>query len=189
MPTTAQQAALEKAGARTAFFAQFHFASNTLRLSNLNFTVAWGGYEWAGLGSLSGIGDIEESDGLEPRSLTFTLNTPAELAIAVGPVEEYRGRRAKLYRCPLDEQFRLIDTPEACWSGIMDMISVGFDDNGAAQIALKCETSAFGLKRRPALRMNAAQQKKRYPGDTGFDYLNDLIARPSLWLSKRFQQI
>jgi hypothetical protein len=44
------------------------------------------------------------------------------------------------------------------------------------------------LKRQPALRLNAAQQKKRYPTDTGFDYLTDLIANPQVWLSKKFQR-
>jgi hypothetical protein len=70
----------------------------------------------------------------------------------------------------------------------MDTVVVGVDGEQGKAI-LKCETSAYGLKRRPSLRLNAAQQKQKYPTDTGLDYLTDLIANPQLWLSKKFQQI
>jgi len=122
--------------------------------------------------------------------MMFGLNVTnvSLLALALGTVEDYRGRAAKLYFCPLDENGVLIDTPELCWRGIMDVMSIGVDGE-EGQITLKCETSAYGIKRRASLRLNAAQQKQRYPTDTGFDYLTDLIANPQMWLSKKFQQI
>jgi hypothetical protein len=189
MTTAAQDAELAKAVTRTVYFVEFQFASNTSRLSTANFPISWGGYDWSGVGSIGSIGSVAESDGLEAHPLTFTINAaqPAWLALAVGPVEAYRGRTAKMYMCPLSESFQLIDTPVQCWSGIMDMVSVGVDGESGS-ISLKCETSAYGLKRRPSFRLNAAQQKKANPGDTGFDYLTDLISNPSVWLSKKFQQ-
>lgn len=190
MTTEAQQAALEKAHVDTAYFAELAFSGGTLRLSNLGTAVTWGGYEWQALGSLGSIDAIQESDSLTPQALNFTLSVADSslLALAIGPVEEYRGLAAKLYRCPLNSSSTLIDTPELCWRGIMDMMSVGVGDDGAGQIVLKCETSSYGLKRRPALRMNAAQQKKRHPNDTSFNRLNDLIAKPALWLTVKFQR-
>jgi len=103
-------------------------------------------------------------------------------------VREYRGREAKMYMCPLDDQFRLIGTPTICWRGFMDIMTIGIEEDNSS-IALRCETSAYSLKRKPALRMNAPQQKNRYPTDTGFDYLNSLISDPQVWLSKKFQRI
>lgn len=70
----------------------------------------------------------------------------------------------------------------------MDIMTIGLEEDSST-IVLRCETSAYSLKRKPALRMNAPQQKKKYPTDTGFDYLNDLIANPQTWLSKKFQRI
>lgn len=145
--------------------------------------------DWIGLGTLGAVDPIEESDSIDAKGLSFTLNhaQPTWLAAAVGPVEEYRGRNARLYCCPLNENFQLIDAPELCWRGIMDTMSIGMQGE-TGQIILRCETSAYGLKRRQPLRINAAQQKKRHPADTGLDYLTSLIAQPQLWLSKRFQQ-
>lgn len=190
MTTAAQQVELEKPSIPVVYFAEFDFAGGKARLCTWNQTITWGGHEWLGLGSLGSISAVEESDGLEARPLNFTLNAadPNWLALAAGPVEEYRGRVAKLYMCPLTNQYQLVDTPVLCWSGVMDMVSIGVDGE-EGQIVLKCETSAFGLKRRPSLRMNSAQQKKKHSADAGFDYLNDLIANPQTWLSKRFQQI
>lgn len=189
MTTTAQNTALAQPLVRVVYFAQFEFFSNTSRLSTANFPITWGGYDWAGVGSIGSIGTVEESDGLEAKSLTFSINAaqPAWLALAIGDVGEYRGRNAKLYMCPLSESFQLIDTPVLCWSGIMDTVMVNIDgDSGGIQ--LKCETAAYGLKRRPSFRLNAAQHRKDNPTDSGLDYLTDLIANPQTWLSQKFQR-
>lgn len=190
MITNDQQTALEAAAVRVIYFVEFQFLSATIRLSTANQTITWGGFEWLGLGQLGGISPIDESDGLESSSVNFTLNAAEQswLALAVGAVEEYRGRVAKMYFCPLDDGFQPIDIPVQCWSGIMDTVSIGLEgENGG--VTLKCETAAYGLKRRPALRINAAQQRKKHPTDSGFDYLNSIIAQPQMWLSRRFQQI
>ena len=69
----------------------------------------------------------------------------------------------------------------------MDLMAVAVEGE-EGKVTLKCETSAYGLKRVPALRLNAAQHKKRHPNDTGLDYLTDLIASPTVWLSQKFQR-
>jgi hypothetical protein len=187
MTTAAQNAELAKPVTRVVYFCEFQFSSGTARLCNSNMDLGWGGYQWSGIGTLGEISQIEESDGLESRPLNFTINAaqPSWLALAVGPVEEYRGRDARVYMCPLDENFIMVGNPEQCWSGLMDMLSVDFD---SAKITLKCETSSYGLKRRPTFRLNAAQHKVKNPTDTGLDYLNDLISNPAVWLSANFQR-
>lgn len=188
MTTAAQNAELAKPVTRVVYFIEFQFASGTSRVSTANIPITWGGFEWSGVGTLGAISAVEESDGLESKPLNFTINAaqPAWLALAVGPVEQYRGRAAKMYMCPLDESFQMVGTPERCWAGVMDTLNVAFNDAGS--ITLRCETSAYGLKRRPSFRLNAAQHKKLNPTDTGFDYLNDLIGNPAVWLSAKFQR-
>lgn len=188
--TSGQQTELEKPVTRYVYFVELQFVSGTVYACSAGQTITWGGHDWIGLGGISSITAVEESAGVTSSALTFGLNVAqAEwLAEAVGAVEDYRGQPAKMYFCPLDEQMRLVDTPLICWRGIMDTIVFGIDGE-QGQCALKCETSAYGLKRRPSLRMNAAQQKQRYPTDTGFDQLTTLLANTQLWLSKKFQQI
>lgn len=188
--TTNQQAAIEKPHVIVAYFVQFDFAGGVGRFSTFNQTVTWNGFEWLGIGSMGDISAIEESDGVESQSLTFALNAtfPELLSLAAGDVAEYRGREAKMYMCPLNSGYQLIDDPQQCWRGTMDTVAIGIGDDGAGKIQLKCETSAHGLLRPSSLRMNAAQQKLRHPTDTGFDYLSDLISNKQLWLSLKFQK-
>lgn len=192
--TTDQQLELEKPVTRAAYFAEFEFLSATVYVSSLGQTVTWGGHDWIGLGAIGGITPLEESSGTNASALTFTLNLAQIewLTLAIGDTSEYRGRNAKLYFCPLDVQFRLIDTPIACWRGTMDTMTSSIDGKrgeSTGRISLKCETSAYGLKRKSSLRINAAQQKQRYPLDTGLDYITDLLGNPNsnIWLSKKFQ--
>jgi len=192
--TAGQQAELEKPVTRYAYFAEFSFLSATVYLSSLGQNVDWGGHTWLGFGSVGSISAVEENQGTTSSALIFNLNVAQIewLSLATGNTNEYRGRDAKLYFCPLDEQFRLIDTPVVCWRGSMDAMQMSVDgapDAAKGNIALKCETSAYGLKRKVNLRMNAAQQKQRHPADTGFDYLISLIGDPNAnkWLSVRFQ--
>lgn len=188
--TAPQQAALSSPVVRTVYFIELQFLSGTQYICSANQSIVWNGQTWLGLGTIGAISAIEESDGLESKPLTFTINAaqPSWLALAVGPVEQYRGRVAKMYFCPLDESYQMVGAPEICWRGVMSVISVGIEGE-EGKIQLRCETSAYGLKRQPTLRMNPAQQRKKYPTDSGFDYLPDLIANPQSWLSRRFQEV
>jgi hypothetical protein len=184
-----QQAELEKPKCNTAWFVELQFVSATVRMCNYGQTFSWGGYDWIGLGSVGKISAVDESAGVQSSAMNFSLNSAqvSLLALAVGAVEEYRNQPAKLYFSPLNEHGALIDTPEVCWRGRMDVMSFGIDGE-EGQINLKCETSSFSLKR-TSMRLNSAQQKQRYPTDTGFDYIEDLLANQQVWLTKKFQQI
>lgn len=190
MTTVDQQTALEKVKVNTAWFFELQFVSGTVRVCSYNQTFTWGGYDWTGLGSLGSIGNIDESASIGSSPMLFGLNVAQTtiLSLAVGDVEDYRGQPAILYFCPLTEAGALIDTPEQCWSGTMDVMNVG-QDKESGNITLKCESSVFNLKRRSSARINHAQQLQRYPTDTGLQYLNDLLYNPQPWLTARFQMI
>lgn len=184
-----QQVELEKPVTRVVYFVELGFSSSTQYVCTADRTLTWNGHDWLGFGTVGAISAVEESEGVESKALNFTLNVAqsAILALAVGSVEEYRGRPAKMYFCPLNESFQLVGTPQLCWRGIMDLMAVAVEGE-EGRVTLKCETSAYGLKRQPALRLNAAQHKKKYPNDTGFDHLNDLIEKELVWMSAKFQR-
>ena len=188
--STPQQEAMEKRSARIAHFLELQFSDGTSRLTTFNQTINWGGYDWSGLGQILNLSQVSEGEGPSARPITMAITSAkAEwLALAVGPVGEYRGRPAKLYMAPLDTGYKLIGTPVLVWSGIMDAVTIGINGNDGG-VEIRCETAAYALKRRPELRMNASQHKQDYPTETGFDYLVDLLANPKVWLSKKFQKV
>ncbi len=168
------------------------FASTTLRLCNFNKPFIWGGFTWQGLGSLGSISEIKASEKIEPNPVILGLNIaqPDWLAFGIGPVEEYRGLPVRIYQCPLTPQHTLIDDPILAWEGDMDVVAVSTEDGNeevAGTISMRCEPPSKRLRRRVPLRVNANQQKARYPGDTGLDYQADLLNTPVTWLSRAFQ--
>jgi hypothetical protein len=181
-----QQTANEQAVARTAYFAELQFTDGTSRLCTFDRSYNWGGFDWSGLGQVMDISSVVASEAAQANPLRITIAASAvNVALAVGAVTEYRGRPAKLYACPLDANYVLIGTPQLCWRGIMDTVVLGVQGSKGS-VVINCETSAYALKRNPIFRINAAQHRARHPGETGFDYLNDLIANPQRWLSKKF---
>lgn len=189
--TSGQNTELAKPIARVVYFAEFHFTNGIVRVSTLGQDYTWGGYTWVGVGAIGSISEIVETSTVTSSPVNFTLNitSSALFALAVNTPDTYRGQAAKLYMCPLNENFQLVDTPVICWRGYMDMMAVNISPTGEGSITMKCETSAYGLTKMPNLRMNAQQQKLKYPTDTGFDYLTYLITQPQIWFSATAQGI
>ena len=185
----AQQVAFEKKVVPWAFFVEMQFVSGTQRLCNFNQNFNWGGYTWNSLGGAGAIGEIRSTEKVEPAPVTLSLSVAqAEwLALSVGAVEDYRGRTIKIYQCPLTEQYQLIDTPMLAWEGDMDVIAISVEGE-TGSVTMRCEPAAKRLRRRNALRVNAQQQRQRYPDDAGFDFQAQLLASPVTWLSANFQR-
>lgn len=58
------------------------------------------------------------------------------------------------------------------------------------RIEMLCSRAGLGRARNNlGLRMTHQQQLQRYPGDTFLRYVSTLVEQPSLWLSKRFQEV
>lgn len=195
--TANQKAAFAQPLATEAYFVEMRFKSGTAYVCNFNKNYDWGGRTWTGLGSLGSISAIKATLKVEPHPVILGLAVAqvAWLALAIGDVTEYRGRAVRIYACPLDESYLLVDDPVLVWAGSMDVMtastaqrSSGTKDNVEGSISVRCEPAGSRLRRRNAYRVNAAQQKQLHPSDTGFDYQVALLADPQVWLSRKFQE-
>lgn len=193
-----QKAAFAQPLATEAYFVEMRFKSGTAYVCNFNKDFEWGGHVWSGLGSVGSLSAIKATLKVEPHPVTLGLAVAqvAWLQLAIGDVTEYRGRDVRIYACPLDEGYLLVDDPVLVWAGAMDVMTVstaqrssGTKENAEGSISVRCEPAGSKLRRRNAYRVNAAQQKQIDPADTGFDYQIRLLANPQVWLSKKFQQL
>ncbi len=58
------------------------------------------------------------------------------------------------------------------------------------RIEMECSRAGADRSRRAeGWRLTANQLKLDYPGDLGLDYMHELIENPTLWLSKKFQEV
>lgn len=192
--TDASWNAAASSGALGALYlVELAFTGGTLRVTNWPLDVVALGFTWTGVGVVSEVGPLKESEDGNYQKLTLGLSQvqSSYLALALGAAETYQGRTARIWVALVDANtLQITGAPLLRFSGFMDQVRIERDDDMSGKILLDCQTGAFDLRSNPAaLRMNQAQHSVRIPGETGFRYIQDLIARPQRWLSARFQQI
>jgi hypothetical protein len=176
-----------------AYFAKFAFLDGVIYLTTWGINIAWGGHTWIGLGALAGISKVPTSERPQYPAVDFTLgvSNPSILSLARGNVEKYRGRDADLYRYILSDDNTYLGDPELVWAGEMSQVRIDTGDGKkrGASIVLRCEQRGRAQRNSTSLRLVSAQQEQRFPGDTALRRKEELMAKPQLWLSKRFQQV
>jgi hypothetical protein len=174
-----------------AAFVELYFTGGTLRLSTLPQNTTWNGFTWTGLGQLGSIDEVSVSSDAEvrPIALTLDITDPTLFALANGQVDTYRGKAVNIYYAVLDPSCTtVLSSPKLVWFGVMDVVSVSVNEDGTGSVSLRCEPHSININRKNTNRVSNVQQQKEYPGDLGYQYLEDMIGKPSTWLSKKFQQ-
>ena len=177
---------------------EMQFTSGTIRKSTSPVDLTVGGYTWGGLGGLLDVQAVSESadTGTEQLELTLSLVDVAMLALTLGSVEGYRGRRVRLYLQLLNSAYQPVDTPVLRWAGFMDQVKVDRggqpgdvrDAEPKGAITMTCSRAGLARARNAqGARLTHAQQQAAFPGDTGLRYVRQLVEQPAMWLSKKFQ--
>jgi hypothetical protein len=167
------------------------------RFTTFNLELTVGGQAYMALGTLAAVGDLHESQDTDTQTLNLSLSVAnaAVLASVLGNVEGYRGRQARIYLLLLDENYRPVGTPRLRFAGEMEPVRVARDSPGpgggpvGGKIDLPVSRAGMSRARNyDGLRLTDEQQRAEYPADRGLEYVRTLIEKPTLWLSKRFQE-
>jgi hypothetical protein len=199
---TAAQAQLVAPIRGVQWLAELAFTTGTLRLTTHAVDITSGGYTWTGLGQLGGVDTVREAEdgGTSDVTLSLGLGSTAMLAAATGNVETYRGQPARLYLQLIGEGYQPVGAPRQRWAGYMNRVRVerskptgagqgGVGGSTSGSIKLLCSRSGANRARAgTGLRLTHVQQLLRHPGDNGCEYIQTLIDKPAVWLSKAFQQ-
>lgn len=171
------------------------FVSGMVRYTTNAVDITSGGYTWQGFGSLVNVDGVRESEDGAPGDVTLGLSlvSTAMLAAAIGSVENYRNRAARLSLQLIGPNFQPVGAPVARWAGYMNKVrikrSVSKDGGSSGSIEMVCSRAGANRSRSSTgLRHTHAQHIQRFAGDNGFEYIQTLVEKPALWLSKRFQQ-
>lgn len=176
---------------------ELQFASATHRFCTFNGDLEAGGHTWLGLGELLNVGELRESAETSTQTSSVSLSVASEstLALALGNVEAYRGRPARIYLILLDTSYRVIGQPRLRQTRYMEPVKVERESPGAQGgiVAGRIEMplSASGMARARSadgLRLTYEQHWFENPGDRFLEFMAGLIRTPIPWLSKRFQE-
>jgi hypothetical protein len=155
----------------------------------LNLAIA--GNTYIGLGNNVQVGMIQETEDTNVRQIVISaaLVDQALLGMVLGDPSKYRNRAVRIYLQIFDENFAPVTSRVLRWSGRMEPVRVT-RSQGGGRIEMPCSRGGLPYSRNSkGLRHTHAQQQQRFPGNMALQYLQDLVDKPSLWLSKRFQEL
>lgn len=184
--------------------AEMFFDSATIGMWTGIGTLNWGDKEFLGGGNLIGVSPIEEEQGTVAKGIVVSLNGISPTLISAALAERCRGRKFNLYLGSVvrtryvateDEpgavlvedgsgyvllENNLLDSPYRIFSGLMDVMEI--TDNGeTANIRLSVENALIIGQRSKVARYTMEDQKKRFPDDTGLDFINKLQDKEIVW--------
>lgn len=175
---------------------ELDFSGGLQRLTTAPVTITVGGETYTGLGDFLRVSNQTESEnqGQDRLTLSLSIVNPAMVALALGAVNTYRNRFARVHLQLFDETWQPVSTKIQRWTGYMDKVSIkrspAKDGPGSGAIELACVRAGLArFRNATGLRLTDAQQQQRFPGDRGLENMQALVEKPSTWLSKKFQQV
>lgn len=165
-------------------------------------TLSVGGVDYVGTATIMSISPIEETVEIAARGAQFVLTgVPSDL-VSLALSEPYQGRIAKIYFGILSVPERLLTEAGAIittenllpidisngdktelieiFSGFMDVMQIA-DEPETATITMSAENRLISLERPKVRRFTSQDQKRDYPADLGFDFVNDLQDKEVKW--------
>ena len=162
-----------------AFFAEFQFASGTIRMWSGYGVKAWNGHNWTGGGDLVGMTPADETTEVGATGIAFTLSGIPSSLLALALGDNYRGRVSKAWMAILDANAAVIDAYQF-FGGRMDVMKIE-DGDETGSIVVQAESRQVDLKRPRTSRYTDAEQQRLFPGDLGCEFPAKLAEKPLYW--------
>lgn len=176
------------------------FASGTQYLCTWGTELVTNGHTYQPVGGgvrVTRLAESEDSPGSKLR-FTVSLYDTSMLAKSMGAATEYRSKAVRLYLQIVSQAGKPAGAPKRRWHGYIDAMSIereqpdpkGKKSDQVGRIIIMASRAGVSRSRRnEGLVISDAQQQVEYAGDKGYEYLQSLIEKPVLWLSKVFQEV
>lgn len=173
---------------RVSFLVLFDFVTQPMRIWTGAGKITAGGQDWYGLGQLGSISGLEQAVNGEAPETTFVLSGINSEIVSLARDEwsdEGKDRLAKVliqfHNLDDDGPLELFDDPYAIWAGRMQTPRFELQGPTKRRITVAAE-SLFSLRSRPSFsQYTDTDQKARFPGDRGFEFVPGLINKTVTW--------
>lgn len=172
---------------RPAFLFEMDTTEGTVRVWDGIGPLVWGDKTFTGIGSLGTISSSEETDEVKANGITVTMSglPTAQISFMLGTVSKSRFRTAALYIAALDEGGQLVGDPYVWFGGRVDTGSINDGTDNTCTIQIELAHENVDLERANIIRYDDVQQKRRFNGDRGLEYLISLQNKTLKWGSRQ----
>lgn len=162
-----------------AMLVELDFDDDPMRMWTGICDLNVGNQVFAGVGTLLGIGDVEEAAEVRAAVTTLSLSgIPGEVIDAALTVD-WQGRAATIWLALLTSQGELLGEPIQVLSGRMDTLS--WSEGETATVSMTVENRLVDLERARVRRYTDADQQAEYPGDLAFQFVAGLVEKEITW--------
>ena len=159
------------------FFAiDLYFQSETIYLWTGYGELVIGDKTYLGVGSLLSISSVEETTEIEAKGATLTLSGIPSSILSLALDEPFQGRLCKIY-------FGVTSSPSdyvEIFSGELDQMNI-VEEATTCTVSVTAENVLIKLERPTVRRFTDQDQKSRYPGDRGLEYIASLQDKEIFW--------
>ena len=156
------------------------FDAGTVRYWTGYGTITINSATYAGIGALSSISTIEETEDLSARGLTIDLTGVPNDLVAAALTEPYQGRTAAVRFGTLNADTGAVIESITIFSGRMDTMLIS-NDGKSATIGISVESKLVDFQRTRESRYTHEEQLRRFPADTGLEYVAGLQDKVIYW--------
>jgi hypothetical protein len=128
------------------------------------------GKMFTGTGDLIQLGTVQETDEIEAVNVTFRMSGVPQKHVDYSLDKNYQNRHCKVWLGWLDENNRLIDTPDVTYIGIQDVINIT-DSDEEVGAELNTENRLIKLNGQNGRRYTFEDQRLDFPQDKGFEFV------------------
>lgn len=172
--------AMRQKTCRMALMAEIDHPAGMVRVWTGIGTLTYGGHGFVGIGALASVKGLKSTSDLQIVDHAYVLtNIPPDYDEFVNA--KIKGRVAKCWLAFLDEQNQLIDAPLQIGKTILDVSALTTGEDGSVSLMLKGQSDLWQLEKPLNIALTSEEQKKRFPSDTGFDYVTTINVQRIAW--------
>jgi hypothetical protein len=177
-PTMAS--ALASGAIRPFFMAELHFKSSVQWMWSGVGNLVWDSQTFIGVGSFAKIGNIQEGTDVNAYGTTVTLSGIDPVLLQDSLTDMQPGAQAVLWLGLMTQAGTILGSPYQLFAGTMDQPSVNIG-NDTLTITIALESRLLDLKRAQNSRYTSADQRRNFPTDTAFGWVEQLNDLALIW--------
>ena len=155
------------------------FDSGVVTLWTGRGDLVWNSETYTGVGGLGRIGAIDEGADQQAYGIAFTLSGVDAAFVSIALDEDVQGRECRVWLGLFDDALALVADPVEVFSGRLDTMSVKLGSEGVIEVT--AESRMIDWQEPRERRFTDADQRECYPGDAGFEFLNETVDKEVLW--------
>jgi hypothetical protein len=178
--TTAVAEALAASDLKPALFFEGAFPSGWVRIWTGTGDIVWEDKIWTGVGTLLGMGALEETSDVVASGTTVSLSGVPPDLVGLAISEARQGLPGRIWLALLTDDRQIIADPVQAFSGRLDVPELQ-EDGQSCTLTISYESRLIDLGTARSWRYTHESQQVLHPGDRGFEYVTAIQDQEITW--------